>query len=225
MKYKTIGILGGMGPEATAELYLRIVRIFQQEFGAKYDNDFPEIVILNLPLPDVVETVDNEKVVREQLLYATNKLELAGVDFIAIPCNTAMLFLDQTKVSVPLISIVEETKKVIGKRKVGILGTKATIRNQLYGGAFVPSLKSQERITKVIINILSGKKLQIDKEFLCSEIQNFLDLGADKVILGCTELPLLISTENTFDTLEILARAVVREATNINEEQLVGDTP
>ncbi len=62
---KTIGIIGGMGPEATAELYLRIIRIFQREYGARYDSDFPEIVIVNLPIPDIVENTNEKEKVRK----------------------------------------------------------------------------------------------------------------------------------------------------------------
>jgi len=218
MKFKKIGILGGMGPEATAEFYLRIIRIFQQKYGAKYDSDFPEMVILNLPLPEVVEDVQEN--VEDILNYGVKKLEAAGVDFIAIPCNTAMLFLGET--SIPVVSIVEETKKVFSG-KLGVLGTKATLQKKLYGdNLLMSSLESQDKITKVIMNILSGKKLKEDQSFLFSEIENLKSEGAEKVILGCTELPLLVSTEDTIDTIEILAQAVVNEATNINEEGLGG---
>ena len=83
---KSIGILGGMGPEATAELYLRIIRIFQVRYGAKYDSDFPEIIIINVPIPDVVEDVTQEQKVKEMLLESVRKLQTAGVDIIARVC-------------------------------------------------------------------------------------------------------------------------------------------
>ena len=76
-KYKTIGILGGMGPEATAGLYLRIIQLFQQKYGAIYDSDFPEIIIVNLPIPDVVENADEQNLVKEMLIQGVSKLEKA----------------------------------------------------------------------------------------------------------------------------------------------------
>ncbi|HZX10852.1 MAG TPA: aspartate/glutamate racemase family protein, partial [Acidobacteriota bacterium] len=96
-KYKKIGILGGMGPEATADFYLRIIRIFQKKYGAIYDSDFPEILIINLPIPDVVENPKEEDKVREMLINAVKKLEKSGADFIAIPCNTVTYYISEMK--------------------------------------------------------------------------------------------------------------------------------
>jgi len=91
-KKKIIGVLGGMGPEATAELYLRIVKIFQQRFGAKYDDDFPEMILLNLPIPDVVEGLKSPEKTLKILVNGAKKLESIGVNFIVMPCNTAHYF-------------------------------------------------------------------------------------------------------------------------------------
>jgi aspartate racemase len=223
MKYKTIGILGGMGPEATAELYLQIVRIFQKEYGAKYDDDFPEIVIINLPIPDVVENPTAEEEVRKMLVDGVKKLEAAGSDFIAIPCNTVMYYLKemQDAVSIPILSILEETAKEVRKQefsKIGVLGTEMTVSKNIYGDVLsnkeliYPTLEEQKKTTKVIMNILIGEKKTEDKNFLLGVVEGLKLRGAEKVILGCTELPLLISGEDFFDTIEILAEAVVRNA-------------
>jgi aspartate racemase len=73
-----------MGPEATAELYSRIIRYCQDRYGAKYDSDYPEIFIYNLPIPDVVEGFKNKEEILTYLLKGIKKLEAAGCDFIAI---------------------------------------------------------------------------------------------------------------------------------------------
>src|SRR3989339_318028 len=96
-EYRKIGILGGMGPEATADLYLEIIRIFQQELGAKYDDEFPQIFINSLPLPDVVEQNFSEAQVIYLLKEGVKKLEQAGADFIVIACNTVHVFLCQMR--------------------------------------------------------------------------------------------------------------------------------
>src|SRR3989338_2119256 len=137
-KYKTIGVLGGMGPEATAEFYLRVVRIFQQEYGAKYDSDFPEIVILSLPVPDMVENPRDEQAVEGMLVDGGKRLEAVGADFVAIPCNTATYFWSamQEAVSIPVLNILKETANEVnrqGLRKVGLLGTEATLSRNVYG--------------------------------------------------------------------------------------------
>ncbi len=222
MKYKTIGILGGMGPEATAELYLRIIRIFQQQFGAKYDDDFPEIIIVNLPIPDVVEIIDNMEV--EQMLIAgVKKLENAGADFIAIPCNTINYFFSQMQnaVRIPILNLLQKTAaEVIENKfqKIGILATEMTIQTNIYGAVLkevqllVPEIKKQKAITNIIMNILAGNKYQADIDFLQELIARFKNIGCEKIILGCTELPLLIKNADAIDTIDILAKAIVKEA-------------
>ncbi|MFH1589600.1 MAG: amino acid racemase [archaeon] len=216
-KYKTIGILGGMGPEATAELYSRIIKIFQKKYGAVYDNDFPEIIILNLPLPDIVKKVNNN--VEKTLIYGAKKLESSGVDFIAIPCNTVTPYIKILKenVSVPIINIVEETAKEVKNsnlKKIGLLATETTINDKIYS-AYLPKLitldeKNQKITTKLIMNILSGDKS--GKKMILKLIKKLKEKGAEKVILGCTELPLIYNGEDIFDTIDILARIIVRNS-------------
>lgn len=224
---KKIGILGGMGPEATAELYLQIIRIFQQEYGAVYDNDYPEILICSLPLPDIVEKVASREEIIKKLTEGLRKLEKAGADFVAIPCNTVISFLSEIKccVSIPIVNIVEETLLEIEKtklKKVGLLATELTTKSGLYLNPF-PEIEvlvlpdeNLKEITQIIIRVLSGKKNAEDIILLQSFIKDLQDKGAEKVILGCTELPLLIPEgKDTLNTINILARSIVRKAINI----------
>lgn len=230
-KYKTIGILGGMGPEATAELYLRLIRIFQQEYGAKYDDDFPEIIIINLPIPDVVEKPTEEKRVEQMLVAAAQKLQTMGADIIAVPCNTVMSFLPslQRAVSIQILNPVEEAAadvKRLGMATVGIIATEMTLSNQLYQEQMqetrflIPDKKAQQQTTKIIMNILAGQKRDDDKMLLLDLIKTLKNSGAEKVILGCTELPLLIKDNiDTIDTVGILAKAIVREVISEKAEE------
>lgn len=219
---KTIGILGGMGPEATARLYLEIIKIFQQKYGAKYDADFPEMIILNLPLPDVVEEKGSSDKIIELLQQGVKKLEQAGADFIAIPCNTAMTFLPQMQqvVSIPFVNVVEETVNFVKTKnfaEVGIVATEMTLRSGIYSrflgrNIIEPSLEQKNQTTRIIMNILAGEKKESDKLELKEIINALQNKGAEAVILGCTEIPLLLTSENTIDTIKVLAEAVVREA-------------
>ena len=222
---KKVGILGGMGPEATAQFYLEIVRIFQQRYGAKYDSDYPEMIILNLPLSDVVEEKGSAEQIIKLLQQGVKKLEQAGADFIAIPCNTVMTFLPQMQeaVSVPFVSIVEETATFVKKRgftQVGIVATQMTLRSRIYSQALgqsliEPSAVQKSQITKIIMAVLAGGKKDEDRKILQEIIQDLRIRGAETIILGCTELPLLFTDENTIDTIKVLADAVVREAIDI----------
>lgn len=222
-----------MGPEATAELYLRIIRIFQS-MGVKYDSDYPKIFIYNLPLPDIVKKRIDENAIIYSLINGVKTLENAGSSFIAISCNSVYYYLKklQKSSSIPIIDLIGETCALISKKQyklVGILGTNLTIKRKLfekcldrYGiKTLIPTAIEQKIITKVIMNILSGKKLESDKMKLLSIIKSLKGRGGECVILGCTELPLILSNEDgnlvLIDTLDILAKTIVK---NSAEERL-----
>ena len=231
-KYKAIGILGGMGPEATADLYMRIIRILQSK-GAKYDSDFPQIFIYSLPLPDIVKDIKYERIIVPMLINGIKKLEKAGASFIAIPCNSVFSYFKQMQnaVSIPIINIMEETSKEVNKKgfkKVGVLGTKLTIKQKLFDNSLKdynvkvikPTINQQKIITRIIMNILSRRKLKQDKLALISIIKYLQNKGAEAIIIGCTELPLILSQKDVkikiFDTMAVLATAVIKYSTNNN---------
>lgn len=213
-----------MGPEATAQLYLEVIRLCQKEFGAKSDSDFPEIIIFSLPIPDVVDKPNKNRLVAEMLTNKAKQLEQLGVNFIAIPCNTVNYFFSEIKmaVSVPVINILEETAKEVKRLKlktVGLLGTKMTIDKGIYrqflnGVKIVkPNRQQQKEITKIILSVMAGNKKQKDQNSLKKIIVELNSKGAEKVILGCTELPLLIEKDaDTINTIKILTKKIVEQA-------------
>lgn len=222
--WKTIGILGGMGPEATAELYKRIVEICQRDYGAKYDSDFPPIFIYNMPLPDIVENKVDSELISSYVEDGFRKLEEVGCELISVPCNTVFAYADMEP-SINLLDIVKETANFIRIKKlkrIGLLATRNTIQNKLYESALegievlqIPE-DSQIQVNDIVMRILSGEKIYEDKQRLISFIKDLAADGAGAVVLGCTELPLLISTDDSeiflIDTLQILAEATVKNA-------------
>src|SRR3989344_7697176 len=125
-KKKTIGILGGMGAEATVDLYMGIWKYYQDNFGAKYDSDFPPVIIYSVPIPDVVENLENEAKTLQMLQDTAQTLEKAGCDFILIACNSVQFLLSEIRKSVktPVIGIAQVNAKILkdkGIYKVGIL--------------------------------------------------------------------------------------------------------
>lgn len=232
---RTIGILGGMGPEATAELYLRIVRIFQQKYDAKYDGDFPPFFICSVPIPDIVSSLENEERTISMLRDGCRKLEAAGAQFIVIPCNTAHIYLDTLResVGIPIISIMDEAVSIArdgGFSTVGVLGTEQTIKRKLfqrvcldYGITLLESTAEQQAmIQTIILSVLAGKNGAAETGTLCTAVENLRQRGAQAIILGCTELPLAITQADTsmplLDTLSILADAAVRESKPFKQE-------
>ncbi len=224
-EWKTIGILGGMGPEATAEFYRRIIRICQRDYNAKYDSDFPPIFIYNLPLPDMIEKNESKEQITAMMEEGICKLKFAGCDFVAVPCNTAFCFVDSSKTEIPVVNIVEEVYLEAKRRnysRVGVLSTLNTTSNRLYEDVFDgieimnPSEAEQKEVNDIVLRVLAGNKTQKDRKYIGSVCRKLERSGATAIVLGCTELPLLISQKDCgiklLDTLQILAEATIEKA-------------
>lgn len=220
-----------MGPEATAEFYLRIIRIFQKGYGFVNDYDYPDIYIYNLPLPEIIREVD-KKAVLDSLQKGIDKLERIGSEFIVCPCNSANTLFPALSLKLPYLNIFDVTCSNIDSKKTGILGTSQTIRSCEFQKRLlsyeVPTFQQQEKITEIITNILSGKKLKSDKEILKDIIRIFAEKGCDSVILGCTELPLILKQSdvkiNVYDTISLLAKATVECSFGKNIQKLYKKT-
>lgn len=223
---KTVGIIGGLGPETTSEFYLDLV------FScAKKDKSArPSIIISSVPLPYQIEEdlILRSEGMERYIPYLTKeaqRLEKAGVDFIVMPCNSLHVFIKQIRdsVSIPVLSIVEETVKFLkteNMNRVGIISTSATIKNKLYEDAFaengieyvVPNELQQARMGKFILNLVVGQQKNRDREELIAIINDFENKGLDCVILACTDLQLLVPSHQNlkiFDTMKIFADATV----------------
>ncbi|MBW2056032.1 MAG: amino acid racemase [Deltaproteobacteria bacterium] len=232
---RRLGILGGMGPEATAGLYLNIIRRCQEKLGAKYNSDFPHMVINSVPVPDgqMWRGFDRDRVI-ETLQEGCRLLERSGVDFIVVPCNSAHYFIGAMReaVGISVVSLVEETTRAVKQRGldvVSVLGTRFTLSMGIYerhlqdqGIRVVNLLEEQkEEVDRIIVRIESGARLQSDKAFLKRVMEDLRQRGAHGIILGCTEIPLLVRQEEVsiplFDTIEILASS--------SFELLTGENP
>lgn len=227
-KYKTIGILGGMGAEATVDLYMGIWKYYQDNFGAKYDSDFPPVIIYSVPIPDVVESLENEQVTLGMLQSTAKTLENADCDFIVIACNTVQFLLERIKktVNIPIIGIAEVNSKYLqGKevKKVGILATKVTLEKQVYDNAMTkigislikPTDEDQEIVTKVIMTQLAGKAVETETKKLASVAEHLKDQGAEAVLIACTDLPLVLSQDDTSVPLIDCTRIYAEEAAKL----------
>jgi len=229
MAEKVIGILGGQGPEATLDLYRRII---QHTHAATDQEHFRTIIDCNpkTPNPNNAITQGTQDPTRTLCATAQN-LEKAGADFLVIPCNTVHIFLDAIRASIhiPVYSIVDETIKTLlgdipNARRVALLASPAVVATRLYTDrleehgieTFLPDEAGEEKVREVIFAVKSGDKGPAEKEKLLSVTGSLVAQGAQAVILGCTELPLVLSPQDlsvpSIDTLDVLARAAVREA-------------
>lgn len=231
---RTVGILGGMGPEATLELFRQIITLTP----ARKDQEHLHIVIDSNPLiPDRTAAIlEEDESPLPMMINGVRVLEQAGADFLVIPCNTAHHWLSYLRkaVSIPIIDMISETATAIAScnppiKVVGLLATMGTVKCGLYQQALgdhdvsllVSTDQEQARIMDAIAHIKAGDHSV--KGTVMAMAQHLIDQGARGIISGCTELSLVVEEAALscplFDPLSILARRAVEWA-NENSAQL-----
>ena len=230
MEEKIVGVLGGMGPEATADLMVRVLRATP----AADDIDHIRMVIDNNPkVPSRIKAVvegtgeDPAPVLAEM----ARKLANWGVDFLAIPCNTAHLYYDQiaSAVDIPVLNMIDLTREAViadnpGIRSVGLLASTAVLMTRLYAQRFAangvdlmqPSAELQDRLMTAIRQVKSGRYGQEVKEIVCSAADQLAGEGAEALIVACTELSVIADAVRAnvklYDSSQVLAETIVRMA-------------
>jgi aspartate racemase len=227
---KTIGLIGGMSWESSIEYYRIINETTKTKLGGlhsakslMYSVDFAEVEILQHQ-GKWAEAAD-------MLVDAAKRLENGGADFIVLCTNTMHKVAEeiQASVQIPLLHIADATAQVVkdsGIRAIGLLGTRFTMEEEFYTGRLsqqyglqvhIPNAQEREVIHRVIYNeLVVGEIKQHSKEQYLRIIERMLAQGAEGVILGCTEIGLLIHKQDSrvplFDTTRIHAEAAVEYA-------------
>ncbi len=223
MDKPVLGIIGGVGPLATAYFMEMIIK----NTPAQTDQDNIPMIIFNDPqIPDRTAYIlnrSNQNPVTEMENVA-RWLEDAGADYLAIPCNTAHFFYDRIcdAVNLPVISIMEETVKKVAlllgeNATVGLMATEGTVQSKVFQDyleksnikCVVPSEENQEVVTSLIYDQVKANKPYDVDEFMRVANQLKSD-GADMVIVGCTELSVIYQDlddkpEWMIDTLQVLS--------------------
>jgi aspartate racemase len=227
--HKTIGMLGGMSPESTVAYYEYITRTYTKRFG---DYGYPEVLIYSVSFQPYVDWPEQDRwgLVAEGLSHAARALELAGADFILIATNTMHIVFDKVEasVNVPMLSLLDAVGDAVqgrGLERVGLLGTAFTMEKGFYREALaerkiqvlVPDAQDRERVNDVIYDeLVVGEFRDSSRATFARIIDGLAERGAQGVILGCTEIPLLVSEEDAglplFDTTVIHADAALRYA-------------
>ncbi|AHX18323.1 aspartate/glutamate racemase family protein [Bacillus cereus] len=226
---KTIGLIGGMSWESTSEYYRIINEEIKERLGGLHSAkclinsvDFEEI--------ERCQSSGNWDGAGEILGNAAYSLQKGGADFIIICTNTMHKVVGKikAKIDIPVLHIADATAKEIKRKdiqKVGLLGTKYTMEQDFYKSrieehdikVIVPSEKNRKEINKVIYTELClGKIVSQSREYYKRVIEELVQKGAQGIILGCTEIGLLIKQENVsvpiFDTTHIHAIEAVKVA-------------
>jgi aspartate racemase len=232
MAEKTIGILGGMGPEATLECFAKIIK----NTPAKRDQDHLRVIIDSNPkIPDRPAAISGKgESPVPALVKGCRCLQLAGAEFIIMPCVAAHFFLEEVRqqVKLPILSILDVVTEALVRQHpqiaaVGLLAVTATLRSGLFQKrlaadnikAVVPGETHQSMVMAAVADIKktppARSRLQITSDLIATA-QTLISNGAGAIIAACTEVPLALLPEDLsvpyFDALAILARAAVLEA-------------
>ncbi len=227
MNDKIIGIIGGMGPEATADFYMKIIK----ETKIKKDQDhFHVIIDSNVKIPDRTRAIlYGEESPVPEIIKTAKRLEQLGVDVACIPCLTSHYFIKeiQASVSYPIMNILEETQNFIEKnfsqvKKIGILATTGTVKTKLFDQYFNKNLiiypKDHIQEQKVMEAIYGEKGIKSGYlegkpvGYLIEACEHLVDQGAELLILGCTEIGLALKQQHVsilmIDPLDLMAKII-----------------
>jgi len=229
---KTIGILGGMGPEATAYFYELIVK----HTKAEADQDHIKAIIYSNPeIPPRTDAILGKGPSPSPLLVeGFRRLKEAGADLVVMPCVTAHYFYPEVKdrVEVPFISLLDEAVKwaeveVPGLRKAGLLAATGTLESKLFHNVFSlsgievihPDEDEQNQVMAAIfgpMGIKVGFTSGFSKETLVNIAKVLVARGADAIIAGCTEVPLALKERDIpvplIEPMRIAARVCILKA-------------
>lgn len=224
---KKLGLVGGIGPESTVDYYKGIIAGYRARTGGV---GYPHMIVDSLNLDEMYNLADRKEwdTFTDRLAGSVKNLHAGGAEFASMAANTAHIVFDRVRAEspLPLISIVEETCKCAksrGCKRVVVFGTAFTMSSGFYTDAFakygieayVPTENEQSAIHGIIFpNLQEGIVLPEEKRTVLQIATRMVsEKGADALILGCTELPLIIKEDDldvlVLDTTKIHIEAIV----------------
>lgn len=226
---KRIGLIGGLSPESTVHYYEYLCREFNRRRGGL---NFPEIAMQSLNLQRLIGLfeVNDWNGVATILLDALRRLESAGAEFAAILANTPHNAYDRIREAspLPILTIMDATCDALtrdDRQRVALLGTRATMEFGRFQDHFrkegietlVPEQSQRLELDRIIWEELAHGKVTSDsKQVAATMIEQLVDTGAQAIILGCTELSMLIVAEDSsrplYDTTLLHAEAILNHA-------------
>ncbi len=225
----TIGILAGMGPRATAPFVDLVIDKCQEIYSAKYDLDFPHMLIYSLPTPFYVDCDIDHKAARKTIGEGLKKLEDCGVSFIAMPCNSAHAYYGDlaAQINIPLLNMISETAKALQTKtsktpqRIVILAAEMTLESGLYqralvevGAEIIDNRPWQNQVNQLILAIKNfASRVELQERW--KELNNTLNKQRlDTILVACTDLNAIDlnigSAAPLIDAGACLAEATVR---------------
>ncbi len=212
-----------MWPQASLHFYQMLIQQASKDSQNSRNQDYPYLILSNIPVPDLIQWESSKDITLDMVNSAAKSLEIAGADFLVMPCNTMHLFKeDITKwVSIPFISMIDcivDTIKQRGIRKIWLLGSSTTMQSSLYTRALnrlwvitiIPDESKHNILSWIIRKCIANWVTSNDVELIelyCNELH---EMWAEAIILWCTELPLILKDSpkslNLIASSEILAK-------------------
>lgn len=224
---KTLGIIGGMGPLATADLYRKIILATD----AARDQDYPHVIIDgDAQIPDRTEAIlHGGENPLPRLVASARRLTAAGAEVLMMACNTAHYYYDavQAEAGVPVLHMIEETAREVrreGYRTAALLATDGTVQTKLYHRVFeaqgipflLPDPHGQRAVMAMIYEGVKAGAANFDTAQVTACLRRLREAGADVFVLACTELPPAFEQYGiqapAVDPTAVLARAAVLAA-------------
>lgn len=231
---KRLGVLGGMGPAASAEFMIRLVA----QTPAKRDQDhIPTILWSDTSVPDRSTSMRNgDNKPLPYLLAGIQGLVLAGCNLIVIPCNTAHLWFKemekQASWNAKIVHIVDSVADALRdvnvvNSKIGVMGTQATVElglyqyrlNKLGWDCIVPTKLEMDTLVQPAIDLIKANQIEAAHSMLMTVIHSLIGRGVKAVVLGCTEIPLSVREDRLQDTpiinsIDSLVKSAIKEFKN-----------
>jgi len=225
---KRLGILGGMGPAASAEY---ITRLIQQTPATCDQEHIPFVLWSNPQIPDRSTSLRNEDDrPLPFLLQGVQVLKAVGCDLVVIPCNTAHFWYDEmVKLKVPIVHIVDSVADAlrdvgVNGGTIGVMGTQATVELGLYQyklnkqgwNCIVPDRSEMDFFVQPAIDLIKSGQLDQAHDMFMPVVDSLILRGARAVVLGCTEIPLAVREESRnnvplINSIDSLVKAAIKE--------------
>ena len=226
---KRLGILGGMGPAASAEFVTRLIR----QTPANKDQEHIPFVLWNEPrVPDRSTSIRNgDDRPLPYLLQGMQVLKAVGCTSIVIPCNTAHFWYDElVKFKIPILHIVDSVADALRDINVtgtiGVMGTHATVELGLYQymlnksgwDCITPTKEEMNNLVQPAIDLIKSGSIEEAHPMLMTVVNSLIDRGAKAVVLGCTEIPLSIKEVDEsgiplINSIDSLVKVAIKEYT------------
>lgn len=214
-----IGVLGGIGPEASALFYSKLIEEIQVRKLVNKNEDYPQIIINSINAIELTERITEKDLM--PYIKGLEELDSLNPDFIIMVCNTIHLYFNllQSKIKTRIINLPKEVESLVIQRKINkifLIGTENTLNSSLYKfqniETLTPNQEEQKILTYSIVEYNKGKNKEYHKKNVLAICNKYLSLGAQSVLMGCTEFAVMLKDTDIpkINTIEVMINSTIR---------------